>query len=295
MESTKFKLLINSITKEMNVYNVCDFYNNHYNIVNFINKKSNIYSLSKNVTSLCIGILFDKKLLSLQDDIYNIFKDEYPTSISYKGVTIEDVLKQVTGIKEGFLDIDVEDKNSFDEDDYLKIIFKKGLFYHDKNHFVYSDSNYYLLGRIVKKVSGLFLQDFIVKYIFTPLEIIDYEFVLDPIHNQMGATGIFLHSYDVNKIGQIFIDGTFFNQRIVSSEYINLSKSKLVKVDEKIKYGFSLWFNDESKIYYGCGMLGQMFVLLDEEVISLISEDKNNKIELLKDILLRKDVQNGNL
>ena len=65
--------------------------------------------------------------------------------------------------------------------------------------------------------------------------------------------------------------------------------------DEKIKYGFSLWFNDESKIYYGCGMLGQMFVLLDEEVISLISEDKNNKIELLKDILLRKDVQNGNL
>ena len=42
-------------------------------------------------------------------------------------------------------------------------------------------------------------------------------------------------------------------------------------------------------------MLGQMFVLLDEEVISLISEDKNNKIELLKDILLRKDVQNGNL
>ena len=43
MESTKFKLLINSITKEMNVYNVCDFYNNHYNIVNFINK--NIPSL----------------------------------------------------------------------------------------------------------------------------------------------------------------------------------------------------------------------------------------------------------
>lgn len=290
MESVKFKLLINSITSEMNVYNVSDFYNNHYNIVNFINKKSNIYSLSKNITSLCIGILFDKKLLSLQDDIYDIFKDEYPTSISYKGVTIEDVLKQVTGIKEGFLDIDVEDKNSFDEDDYLKIIFKKGLFYHDKNHFVYSDSNYYLLGRIVKKVSGLFLQDFIVKYIFTPLEIIDYEFVLDPINNQMGATGIFLHSYDVNKIGQIFIDGTFFNQRIVSSEYINLSKSKLVKVDEKTKYGFSLWLNDESKIYYGCGMLGQMFVLLDKEVISLISEDKNNKIELLKDILLRKDV-----
>lgn len=290
MESVKFKSLINSITSEMNVYNVCDFYNNHYNIVNFINKKSNIYSLSKNITSLCIGILFDKKLLSLQDDIYDIFKDEYPTSISYKGVTIEDVLKQVTGIKEGFLDIDVEDKNTFEEDDYLKIIFKKGLFYHDKNHFVYSDSNYYLLGRIVKKISGLFLQDFIVKYIFTPLEIIDYEFVLDPIHNQMGSTGIFLHSYDVNKIGQVFIDGTFFNQRIVSSEYINLSKSKLVRVDEKTKYGFSLWLNNESKIYYGCGMLGQMFVLLDKEVISFISEDKNNKIELLKDILLRKDV-----
>jgi len=226
MESVKFKLLINSITSEMNVYNVCDFYNNHYNIVNFINKKSNIYSLSKNVTSY----------------------------------------------------------------DYLKIIFKKGLFYHDKNHFVYSDSNYYLLGRIVKKISGLFLQDFIVKYIFTPLEIVDYEFVLDPINNQMGATGIFLHSYDVNKIGQIFIDGTFFNQRIVSSEYINLSKSRLVRVDEKTKYGFSLWYKDESKIYYGCGMLGQMFILLDKEVISLISEDKNNKIELLKDILLRKDV-----
>lgn len=289
MESIKFKLLINAITSDMNVCNVCYSNNNHYNIVNFINEKSNIYSLTKNITSLCIGILFDKNLLTLQDDIYDIFKDEYPLSISYKGVTIEDVLKQVTGIQTGFLDIDVEDKNTFSEDDYLNIIFKKGLFFHDKNHFVYSDSNYYLLGRVVKKISGLFLQDFIVKYIFNPLAITDYDFILDSLNNQMGATGIILHSYDVNKIGQIFIDGTFLNQRIVSSEYINLCKTRLVNVDEKTKYGFSLWFNEENDIYYGCGMLGQMFVLLNKEVISFVSQDKDNKIEILKDILLRKD------
>lgn len=88
--------------------------------------------------------MIDQGKLNIKDDISKFFIDEYENAVSYSGTTVEDVLMQVTGIERGFLDIDAEDPKTFPSGDYLKIIFDRGLYYKDKKHFVYSDSNYYL-------------------------------------------------------------------------------------------------------------------------------------------------------
>lgn len=295
MGSLKFeglKKLIEQENNASNVYNICDFYNGEYEkVVVSTPEKTNIFSLTKNVIALCIGILIDQGKLSLSSDISEIFIDEYQEAISYQGVRVIDVLHQVTGIKNGFLDIDVDDPASFFYDDYLKIVFEKGIYYHDKTHFVYSDSNYYLLGRVVQKVAKQKLDDFIVSHIFKPLNITDYDFQYDPLHNQMGATGIFVDARDVAKIATIFLNGgEFKGHRIVSKHFIDLAMNDLVNVDDRTEYGYSIWVDKESGLRHGSGMLGQIFVLYDQEIISFVSKDINDKMNPLKVYLLKKDV-----
>lgn len=288
MGSKRFEELKKIITKEMNVLNICNYYNNEYEKVIISDANiSNIYSISKNITSLCIGILIDWKLLSLDKDVSSLFINNYPEAISYKGVTIRDILHQVTGIKHGFLDVDVEDVNKFEDDDYLNIIFKKGLFYNDKVHFVYSDSNYYLLGRIVELVSGTSLKEFVINNIFKPLEIHKYNFYVDPLGKALGATGVLLDSVSVAKIGSLFLkNGKYNSMQIVSKEYIEQSKKDIVDVNDEYSYGYSLWINKNNNRCQGNGMLGQFFFLYDDEIISIVSKDTNNLLEPVKKFLM---------
>lgn len=298
MGSRRFEELKKIITKEMNVLNICNYYNNEYEKVVISDSNiSNIYSISKNITSLCIGILIDRKLLSLDKDVSSLFINKYPEAMSYKGVTIRDVLHQVSGIEHGFLDVDVEDVNKFEFNDYLKIIFKKGIYYNDKEHFVYSDSNYYLLGRVVEEIIGIPLKNFIINNVFKPLEIEKYDFYIDPLGKALGATGVLLDSVSIAKIGSLFLNnGKYKSNQIVSKEYIDLSKKDFINVNNEYNYGYSLWIDKKNGRCQGNGMLGQFFFLYDNEIISIVSKDTNNLLEPVKKFLMEgKDVDYGNL
>lgn len=288
MGSRLFEKIKNRLNNEKSVISICNLYKGKYEEHFFSNlKETNIYSLSKNITALCIGILFEQKKLFLEEDIYSIFKDDYDEAISYRGVTIRDLLCQVSGIDRGFLDVDVDDISQYAHSDYLKIIFDKGIKYKDKNVFVYSDSNYYLLGRIIEKKSSISLKDFIIKNIFIPLKIEKYNFYLDPCNKAMGATGVYLDSKAITKIASILInDGKYENKQILSKEYIKMMKEDLVEVDEKVSYGYSLWKNNVSNLFYGSGMYGQLFVLYDKEIITILSKDENNSLDWIKKELL---------
>lgn len=292
MGEIKFKKFLNHIEEEMHVDSICRYYQGIYDFRVIQNaKKTNIYSLSKNVTTLCIGILYDKGLLSLDDDVADIFLMEYPSSISYRGVTIEKVMMQVTGIEKGFLDIDCDDFSSYPSDDYLEVVFKFGRKYQDFSHFVYSDSNYYLLGRIAEKKGNMPLDKMIEEYILRPLDIENYDFQYCTKGHQMGATGIFLDAKDVCKIASIFLnEGMYNGKRIVSKEYIDMCMTPRVDADEKTAYGYSIWIDKKSGIRYGMGMLGQMFALISkEEIISFVSYDLTSRTNILKELLLEKE------
>lgn len=286
MDSLKFKKLASEIKE---VYNCCIFDNYNYDYFEVTNSKiSNLYSLTKNIVSLCIGILIDQGKLNIKDDISKFFIDEYENAVSYSGTTVEDVLMQVTGIERGFLDIDAEDPKTFPSDDYLKIIFDRGLCYKDKKHFVYSDSNYYLLGRLVGKISGVSLDKFIEENIFKPLEIKNYDFQYCPMGYQMGATGVFLNSIDVCKIASIFMyEGKYKDKVIVSKKYIDEAKKVKVIVDENTGYGYSIWINRNSNLRHGSGMWGQMFVIRDDKIYCFLSLDKEGKTAPLITELLK--------
>ncbi len=292
MDSRRLKELKELILREdnaMKVYNIASFKAGEIEKISLLSEsKADIYSLSKNLTSLCIGILLDEGKLSLNEDVSDIFLPSYPLAISYKGCSIKDLLQQRSGIKNGFLDVDCDPPSSFYSDDYLSIIFEKGLYYQKDKPFVYSDSNYYLLGRIVEEKSQQKLDEFIIERLFAPLSIIDFSFDYDPLGHPLGATGVYLDSVSVAKLGSLFLnEGVYEDKRIVSSNYIDFSKNDLIDTGGDAYYGYSIWVNKKSGKRHGNGMRGQLFALFEDEVIAVVSDDRAGRSSLMNELLLR--------
>jgi len=289
MDSLKINRLIDKINSDdINVFSIC--VNGKTTDLQKNVEKSNLYSLSKNITSLAIGILIDRGLIELDASFGQLFQGEYPElADSYNNVTIYDLLTQTSGIEKGFLDVDKDDKAEFTSDDYLKIVFTRGVKYPPGQKFVYSDSNYYCLSRVISLISGVKADQFIIDNIFRKCGIEDYSFQKDPRGHFMGATGIYLTSAEENIIGQIYLNkGSYKGQRIVSEQYINLAASKLIKVNSDTYYGLSIWSKPSTSFFYGNGMLGQMMMVdqANGEVITYLSNERSEKAYLLEKSLL---------
>lgn len=133
-----------------------------------------ICSVSKQFTAMCIAILSEKRLLSLDDGIRKYVPElpEYTEQI-----TIRQLIHQVSGIRDYtflfILSVLTMNQRIFDnimKDDVLEMLARqKKLVFTPGDRYEYSNSNYFLLGLIVERVSGKSLRTFADESIFKPL------------------------------------------------------------------------------------------------------------------------------
>ena len=154
--------------------------NNHKN--NSINTRFYIGALTEQMTAAAVLSLVDSDKLSLDDTIDKFFPD-------YKygeDITVDNLLNMTSGIPNYIVRSDISDMaanlhiainddikedNSFDENKKIILdwILSQDLRFEPSSSFENSDSNYYLLGEIIAKVSGESYEDYIYSAIFKPL------------------------------------------------------------------------------------------------------------------------------
>lgn len=154
--------------------------NNHKN--NSINTRFYIGTLTEQMTAAAVLSLVDSDKLSLDDTIDKFFPD-------YKygeDITVDNLLNMTSGIPNYIVRSDISDMaanlhiainddikedNSFDENKKIILdwILSQDLRFEPSSSFENSDSNYYLLGEIIAKVSGESYEDYINSAIFKPL------------------------------------------------------------------------------------------------------------------------------
>ena len=212
--------------------------------------KQNTYSVSKVFCVTAIGMLYDEGKLKTSDTIGNIFKDEIKkygiNENKWKNITIHDVMKHNIGYTKGsLLDIDVyADEYKNWDSDYLKLTLSYEI--DGKKTYKYSDAAFYLLSRVVAKVSGQKLDVYLKSRLFDKADIKDYSITKCPEGHPIGATQFFLKPDDVVKLGRIYVNGGTYNgKRIISQEWVNLV----------IEKGYEL--NSQNNGYGKGGMRGQ--------------------------------------
>jgi CubicO group peptidase (beta-lactamase class C family) len=121
-----------------------------------------IYSVTKTFTATLILKLVELKKLSLSDRLSK-FYPKFPRGDS---ITIEHLLTHTSGVYEYTRGNDMSDQT---EKSFIKFIEAKPLDFSPGTGWNYSNSGYWLLGFIIKKVTGMTYEEAVRKYIFNPL------------------------------------------------------------------------------------------------------------------------------
>ena len=157
------------------------------------NSQYRIFSTTKLFTATVIIKLAEERKLSLDDKLSKY----YPNFPKGDSITIKNILSHTSGIPEAD-----DAEFTFNDEILLKHISAKPLDFSPGKSWNYSNTNYYLLGFIIKKASGLEYDQAIEKYILRPLN--------------MNQTGFHFNDYKgVNKaFGYEFIDAENSNQAL---------------------------------------------------------------------------------
>lgn len=185
------------------------------------NASQNIYSISKMYTVTAVGILCDRGLLSVDNTVTEILGDECPDGYDpyWNDTTVDMLMRHRVGFPGGF-DTDVLDASEYDPDYLKEIMLEKWICPPDTERH-YEDAVYYVLSRIVNKVSGKTLFNFCWEKIFLPLKFKEAAWSCCPKGHAIGATGLYIRCEDMIKLGAVYLNGgEYMGQRIVSSEWV---------------------------------------------------------------------------
>lgn len=219
----------------------------------------NSYSVAKVFTMTAIGLLVDDGRLSVDEKITDILAGEYRhtdvTDERWHKVTVDMALTHRVGLPGGFLDIDVADPRSFGYD-YLSYTLKQQLDCEPGTTSVYTDAAFYLLARVAEKRSGMPLDTFLWKRLFAPLAFREVAWSRCPLGHVMGATGLYIYTDDMVKLGALYLHGgKWRGEQILSEKWVNRTLAREYEL-KKTEYGDA---------YGKGGMNGQMLVVVPEK------------------------------
>jgi CubicO group peptidase (beta-lactamase class C family) len=265
-----------------------------------------IYSVSKSVTSILVGIAIDKGFIhDVSEPLRNLLPEyaEIMNEEEKKEITLKHVLTMSPGFDWHEEDFSYGDpRNSHHQMDskhnWLEFVLSRPMAFQPGTRWVYNTGNTHLLGGIIKENTRLHANEFADKYLFEPLEIKKYKWNTDPMgYPCVGGSngGLGLTARNLAKIGQMALNkGMWKGKQIVSQEWIEESTKIHINATNISKYGYQ-WWRDSYKIkgkkykaICGYGYGGQSVQIFPEleMVIVMTSWGRQPRAETLP-VLLR--------
>lgn len=268
-----FEKLVELAEKDGRVYAVCEVCDgvSRTKQVRPASRSQNTYSVAKLFAVTAVMILQDRGVLDVDDPVFPIFEGKFPENFDakWRDVKISDVMTHRVGFGRGFLDIDAENPNDWASQDYLRLVLERPLKYKPGEKSVYSDAAFYLVSRIVSEKTGERLDDFLIREVLAPLKFAECAFAKCPQGFPIGATGMYISTEDMAKLGVTYVQrGVYDGKRILSE----------AAVDEVLKRGFELHPVGDSGVAFGKGGMRGQFLYINRKtkrVVAIHSCDAN--------------------
>ncbi|MBQ7500164.1 MAG: beta-lactamase family protein [Clostridia bacterium] len=229
----------------------------------------NLYSTSKSVTSCAVGILYDEGKISDTDTFFSYIGDLFPDGYDpkWEKVTLRDVMLHRTGVpQEANIDIDAMDFWDDGRTDFLKHMLSQPIIYEPgEGPFIYCDTNFYLIGRVVEAVTGMTCGAFLQERMFDPLKWRGHAWGVCPHNHTLCGTGLFADARDLAAYGMMLArGGVYEGRRILSEEWINRAKGK------PGQYGYGFTNSEDDRWFFAGGMYGQGLFIFPETLRCLV-------------------------
>lgn len=187
-----------------------------------------LYSASKTVTALAVGLAVDDGLLSVDDKVSKHLRDKMPAQLSpaLDSLTVRNLLMMAAG-REPDLTIPEGDA------DWLTAWFA-GDFSGVGQRFVYDSMCTHALAMIVTRVTGKPMLDYVRERIFTPLHITQADWELAPDSVEAAGWGLRLQTESQAKLGLLMLhNGVWNGKQLVSKRWIHDMTQRLISTREE--------------------------------------------------------------
>ncbi|MCP4273934.1 MAG: serine hydrolase [Gammaproteobacteria bacterium] len=228
-------------------------------------------SVTKSFTSTLVGIAIDQQLIPDVDVlVHDYFPEKFPVQ-NWDGPKANITLKNWLTMRHGYLwdewNISYLEPSNLNSQmnnaaDPMQFLLDRPMDTTPGTTFAYSTGVSYGIGKIVQKSSGMNIHQFMEQFLFTPLQITDYDYwALDgQIHT---GSALYLSIRDMAKLGQLFLDKGLWNgTRVVSEAWVDEATHRYVD-NGNWGYGYQWWMrrfqvNGQSlDCFYADGFGGQ--------------------------------------
>jgi len=259
-----FDYAIDSIVVVRNGYVVLDV--KKYPFGNIPNEKHNIFSCTKSVISVLIGIAIDKGFIkNVYQPVIGFFPEKQIKHLddSKKGMTLEHLLTMTTGLncQDSYL-YQWAGLNQMEISlDWVQHILDLPMAEEPGTHFEYCNGASFLLSAIIQKTTGVNAFEFANENLFTPLGISHISWSGNRQGEALGYTGLQMLPRDMAKIGYLILtNGIWDGKQIVTSSWIEKSTQRHIYGTLQEGYGYQ-WWTDDSGIIMGLGYRGQYIII----------------------------------
>ena len=236
-------------------------------------KPHRLYSVSKTLTGIAIGMLIDDGKLTLDSLIADFFRDwiTEKTDERVKRLKIRDMLRMATCFS----------KTAYREgtdENWAEAFFRTPADHEPGTVFAYDTGNSQVLAALVRRLSGQEVMEFLEERLFKPLGCEDPRFWLrDPSGCCQGGTGLCMSLRDMHRIALCLADG---GRGLIPGWFVEEMQRKHIetvlqdKEEERYGYGWQCWRVRTGWAMYGMG--GQLAVICPEKqaVLSTIADTR---------------------
>lgn len=236
------------------------------------------HSMSKTVTGMAIGLLFDEGRIELSARLVDVFPEIPYKDKNFPLITVGHLLAMTSGVEFG-------EAGSVTESAWLRAFFASAVKFTPGSAFAYNSMNSYVLAAIVKRISGESLSGYLKWRLFAPLGITNYFWEMGPEGIEKGGWGLYMSAESWGKLGQMVLSGgKFEGETILSERWIEMSTKKQATspvINGDFNYGYQLWVGrDEEDVLFN-GMFGQnVWVCPKNGIVAVITSGNN---ELFQD------------
>jgi len=211
-----------------------------------------MHSVTKSITSICIGICRDQgHLQSVDQTVFSFFPQyAYLRTPEKDQITVKNLLTMTSGLEWNEWDIGLHSsQNDIIQlnrvNDPLAFVLGKPLVDPPGTTFYYNGGTTNVLGEIVRKCSGMRL-DWVSRFhLFDPLGINEFQWQYFQNGVVYASGDIYLRPRDMAKIGFLFLENGVWNgERIISEAWVNESTQTFISlpwVSWADGYGYQWW------------------------------------------------------
>ena len=224
-----------------------------------------VYSLSKSVTAMAVGMAVEEGLFSLSDNLAELFSDRLPPFHSAKlgSVTVKNLLNMSSGIR-------FNEAGTVTERDWLRACLQSDCSFEPGTEFLYNSLNSYLLSALVCKKSGMGLVEYLTPRLFEPLGIDPVLWEKCPMGIEKGGWGLYLRPEDMAKLGQLYLQKGLWAvdgepRRLLAQSWVEQSTDMTLQTamgSHKTAYGYHVWDFPIEGAYQFNGVFGQYVVVI---------------------------------